>query len=126
MNKSVSQVHEVLLDAGYKADSSNEDRILSKPLLYFKEKPVNGPACESEEKPPRILVEVFQRPIQKGKTDNAVMFSLCGERDWWTQISVYAVKLEELEESLSEIEKRLSRMWRAFFITDSISIMYEE
>lgn len=119
MNKGISQVHEVLLSAGYKADSSNEDRCFreTEPLLYFKEKPVNGPACESEEEPPRVLAEVYHWLIRNDRTDNAVVFSLCGERNWWTQISIYAVKLEDLEKSLPEIEKRLNRMWKAFFFT---------
>jgi hypothetical protein len=117
MNKGISRVHEVLLDAGYKADSSNEDLIFKKsePLIYFKDKPVNGPACESEEKPPRVLVEVYHWLLQNDLTDNAITFSLCGARGVWTQISIYAVKLEDLEKSLPEIEKRLNRMWKAFF-----------
>jgi hypothetical protein len=117
MNEGLSHVHEVLLSAGYKADSSNKDRISEKlkPLIYFKEQPVNGPACESEKNPPRIIVEVYHWLIQSLQTDNAITLSLCGAREYWTQISIYAVKLEDLEKSLSEIEKRLNRMWKAFF-----------
>jgi hypothetical protein len=95
MNEGLSHVHEVLLSAGYKADSSNKDRISEKlkPLIYFKEQPVNGPACESEKNPPRIIVEVYHWLIQSLQTDNAITLSLCGAREYWTQISIYAVKL---------------------------------
>jgi len=117
MSTGIRHVHEVLLRAGYKADGSVTDLSVkkSKPLVYIKEHTVNGPACMCEEEPPRIVVEVFPWLIKTVSSDNAIQFSLCGARDFWARISIFSVKMESLETAIEEIEKRLNRMWKAFF-----------
>jgi hypothetical protein len=112
----IEHIIKVLDSAGYKYLGFHEDKeTISCPAWEFEKKEfLSGPACKSNGRPPVVRIRIYSTIVERSLEDS-VEVSIVGYRDMWTEVKVYGFHYNEIAHALPEIEKRLKRMWKAFF-----------